>query len=112
MPPDQRQVEFVSHHIIRQEFNHRQIVERASEGQLIAHLKRNSHLVHPPEGEPYCTNGQIIYYYELTGGLLAVAHQYLRPDATLGGSGRPDPKRLVLADKILAVKSKPPIVSR
>jgi len=105
MPPDQLPVEFVSNHIIRQEFNQQQIIERVKEGKVVAHLKRNSHLAHPPQGEPYCTNSQIIYYYERTGGLLAVAHQYYRPDATLGGSGKPDPKRLVLEDKILAVRS-------
>lgn len=109
MSPHQRPVEYVSNDIIRQEFNNRQIAERSLSGEIIAYLKRNSHLSRPPQGEPYCTNSQIIYYYEPGGGLLAVAHQYLRPDSTLGGSGKPDPKRLILPDKILAVRSKPPI---
>jgi hypothetical protein len=27
---------------------------------------------------------------------VAVMHQYLRPDGTIGASGQPDPKRLVV----------------
>lgn len=108
MPPDQLPVEYVSSDIIRQEFNRHHIDEKVKSGQVIAFLKRNSHLSSPPEGEPYCTHSQIIYYYTQSGhllSLLAVAHQYLRPDATIGGSGKPDPKRLYLPDKILAVRS-------
>jgi len=108
MPPDQRTVEYVSSNIIRQEFNRLQIEFRASLGELSKIIKRNSHIAHPPEGVPYCTNSQIIYYYEPGNVLLAVAHQYLLPDGSLGGSGKPDPKRLVLSDRILAVKSIPP----
>jgi hypothetical protein len=40
----------------------------------------------------------MLTYYETTHGTLveiARAHQYLRPDDTLGLSGKPDPKRVV-----------------
>jgi len=108
MPPNQRPVEYVSNDIIRQEFNRLQIEFRASLGELLKILTRNKHLSQPPEGVPYCTNSQIVYYYEPGNLLLAVAHQYLLPDGTLGGSGKPDPKLLVLPDRTIAVKSTPP----
>ena len=108
MPPDQCPVEYVSNNIIRQAFNRLQIEFRANLGELSKTISRNSHLAHPPEGIPYCTNSQIIYYYEQGNILLAVAHQYLLPDGTLGGSGKPDPKRLILSDRILAVRSAAP----
>jgi hypothetical protein len=47
-----------------------------------------------------------VYYYTQDGNPIAVVHQYLRPDGTIGASGRPDPKRLFLEDRILAVRSR------
>ena len=35
---------------------------------------------------------------------MAVVHQYLRVDGTLGASGRPDPKVLYLAEEIVMVE--------
>lgn len=106
MPRSQpsKPIEWVTKTKIRQQFNKSHIVEQAQSGQLYAYVKRSSHPNSPPPGEPYCTHSQILFYYTLTGQPIAVAHQYLRPDGTIGGSGRPDPKRLFLANKIMAVK--------
>jgi hypothetical protein len=46
--------------------------------------------------EPPGTKSQIIAYLDAKGRMIAVVHQYLRPDGTLGASGRPDPKKLLL----------------
>jgi hypothetical protein len=103
--PTNKPIEWVTNDIIRQIFNESQLASRASNGELILHLKRNSH----PEkinNEPYCTNSQIVYYYSQSNVPLAVVHQYLRPDGTLGGSGKPDPKRIFLPDKIISIRSK------
>ncbi len=32
---------------------------------------------------------------------VALVHQYVRPDGTLGGSGLPDPKVLVVGNEVL-----------
>ncbi len=44
----------------------------------------------------------ISYVYE--GTEIARAHSYLRPDGSIGGSGKPDPK-LVVADGKLYIPS-------
>jgi hypothetical protein len=99
-------VEWVDEEVIRQYFNDSQFHERAKSGALVTRIKRNSHCLRPPAGEPFCTHSQIVYYYTRNGDLLAIVHQYLRPDGTIGASGLPDPKRLVLQDRIIAVRSK------
>jgi len=44
-----------------------------------------------PPREPPGTRSQSVPYY-LMGVKIAVCHQYLRPDGSLGASGLPDPK--------------------
>lgn len=47
----------------------------------------------PRAGQPLQTMSQLIGYFE-DGKLVAKAHQYLRPDGSIGASGKPDPKWL------------------
>jgi len=101
-------VEWVTEDIIRQYFNDGQFVEKLKSGQLVAHTKRSSHPNKPPRGEPICTWSQIVYYCTLSGRTIAIVHQYLRPDGTIGASGLPDPKSLILKDKIISVRFKRP----
>lgn len=52
---------------------------------------RERHPAQPKANEPFCTWNQIISY--VAGGVeIGRAHRYVRPDRTLGASGRPDPK--------------------
>ena len=41
------------------------------------------------------TKSQFVEYWDRSGNLVAPVHQDRRADGTLGGSGKPDPKRLV-----------------
>lgn len=104
MPPNSDSIEWVSKPIIRQIFNEYKFAEKAAHGEFRTEIKRNSHLNSPPASEPYCTNSQIIMYFN-EDEVVAIVHQYLRPDGTLGGSGKPDPKRLILGDRILSIRS-------
>lgn len=97
--------DWVSDNIIRQQFNKSQIFEQAKSGKLKTKVKRSSHLKNPPPTEPYCTYSQILFYSSQKGKPLAIVHQYLRPDGTIGASGRPDPKVFHLPNRILAVKT-------
>jgi hypothetical protein len=54
-------------------------------------------------GERRCTRSQMVAYYESDGRLVALVHQYRRPDGSLRG-GRPDPKRLVYQGRTLAIQ--------
>jgi len=51
----------------------------------------------PPDknsGEPPGTLSQIVAYLDSQGRPVAIVHQYVRKDGSLGGGGRPDPKKL------------------
>lgn len=73
-------------------FNRARFWERAQQGefhQVIISEGKNS-----PPHEPAGTRSQMVSYRDANGDEVARVHQYLRPDGTLGASGRPDPKRL------------------
>ena len=59
----------------------------------------------PARNEPYCTLSQMVYYCTPKGRPIALVHQYLHADGSLGASGLPDPKRLYLHDRIIAIKT-------
>ena len=62
---------------------------------LIRHMPmKESHPSPQPASEPFCTRSQMISYMDAQGTEVARVHQYLRPDGTIGGSGKPDPKRI------------------
>ena len=50
--------------------------------------------------------GQFLEYIDKKGQWHAQAYQYLRPDGTLGASGKPDPKRIRKDGKIWALDTK------
>jgi hypothetical protein len=54
-----------------------------------------------PPHEPPGTMSRIIVYYTAELDRIALAHEYRRPDGTLGGSGQQDPKRIYLDGEIL-----------
>jgi hypothetical protein len=98
-------VEFVSREIIRDIFNNGQYAERVASGELIAVVKREWHPKKPLSGEPVCTRSQMLFYCTPKREVVAEVHQYRRRDGSLGASGKPDPKRLFLREKVLAVRS-------
>lgn len=106
LTPDPRPIVYVSEEEIRTIFNDNRFYEKLLAGELVASKKRNSHTA--PDGEPYCTHSQIVNYYDKAGNRIAVVHQYERPDGTLGASGKPDPKRIWLEDRIISVRTRPP----
>ncbi len=83
---------------LRRMFNDGGYWSLAQAGVLLSNLQRDGHPSPEHSGEPYCTRSQIIGYYDQGGNRVAVVHQYLRPDGTVGGSGKPDPKHLVEGD--------------
>jgi len=58
---------------------------------LRAVVIKERHPARPVAGEPYCTHSQMVSY--VAGATeIARAHRYLRPDGSVGASGKPDPK--------------------
>lgn len=61
----------------------------------------------PPQegsGEPPGTLSQIVAYLDSQGRQVAIVHQYLRKDGRLGGSGKPDPKKMFHGGRIYVVR--------
>lgn len=90
-PPVQK----VSAAELRQRFNDGRYWERMQAGEFNLILVQERHPSPWRSGQPTCTRSQIIAYVDKRGHRVALVHQYLRTDGTLGGSGRPDPKRLL-----------------
>ena len=103
-PPPADEVEYISPKSIREIYNRSQYPSMIAGGQLNSLYLRNDHLKEPEKrGEPPCTHGQTIRYSDMDGQWVVVIFQYLRPDKSIGGSGRPDPKRLRIGNKIFIV---------
>lgn len=103
--------QWVTPDIICQEFNQRQFYEKAQRGELVQHVFHyNTHLKRSQRkelGEPHCTRSQMVIYYDSNGEPVALVHQYKRRDGSLGGSGKPDPKRLFVSGQVIAVRQSP-----
>jgi hypothetical protein len=87
-------------------FNEGGYQQLAESGELQSRLLKDGHPAPPRSGDPLCTRSQTLAYINAEGEKVAVVHRYLRPDGSLGASGRPDPKRL-FEDGVLYVLFEP-----
>jgi hypothetical protein len=74
-------------------FNARRDWERVLAGELDA-IVLDSHPPGPDANQPSGTLSEILSIRTKDGVELSRVHRYLRPDGSIGGSGRPDPKKL------------------
>ncbi len=81
---------------LRAVFNRERYWERAKGGELTSVLMKDRHPSLSKAKEPFCTKSQMVSYRDGAGNEVVRVHQYLRPDGTLGASGRPDPKLLLM----------------
>lgn len=79
---------------MRCRFNKGRYWQRMLAGEFRAQCKRDRHPAPAAAGQPFCTRSQEVIYFDNKGVEIARVHQYLRPDQTLGGRGKPDPKML------------------
>lgn len=98
----------VSSDELRRLFNLGRYWERVQNGERYSVVLRERHPAPRESGQPPCTLSQILSYRDQTGNEVARVHQYKRPDGTLGGSGRPDPKRLVHDGILYRLQSRRP----
>jgi hypothetical protein len=93
---------------LRQMFNDGRYYERFLAGELLALVGDDRHPSAPAAREPNCTRSQIVHYYDVQlREKVAIVHQYVRPDGSLGASGRPDPKRIKDGDTIYSLALPP-----
>jgi len=81
---------------LRQLFN-THLYPRIRRGELAAQVQVSRHPSAPKASVPFCTRSQMLRYVE-SGEVVAIVHQYLKPDGTLGASGLPDPKYVRIGD--------------
>jgi hypothetical protein len=87
---------------LRRLFNEGRYYERVLSGELAERIrmdKPTKGTLHTPVG----TRSQSVEYYDQEGQRVAVVHQYLLPDGTLGASGRPDPKMLLVGNVLYKI---------
>lgn len=89
---------------IRKLFNDGQYAEKAETGELSQKIMREGHPSPKRSGQPFCTRSQIIAYLDSQWRRVAIVHQYLRRDGTLGASGKPDPKKLFHLGQLYVVR--------
>lgn len=69
-----------------------------------------NHLASPSSGQPPGTLSQEVYYIDpQTNVEMARVHQFVRSDGTLGGSGKPDPKRLFVDGTLYRLRKGAPV---
>ena len=89
-------IERVTEEKLRKLFNEKYL-PRIEAGEIQEKVRRGAER-HPSltlANEPYCTRSQEVSYIDpSTNQEVARAHRYLRPDGTLGASGKPDAKRV------------------
>jgi len=76
-------------------FNREQYWERVQSGEFKAVLLEDRIPAHIEADVPRGTRSQMISYRDVNGDEVARVHQYLKPDGSIGASGKPDPKRLL-----------------
>jgi hypothetical protein len=97
-------VDWVSKDYIRRIFNEGDYLQKIESNELVPFFKERHHPSNPPAGEPICTWSELLVYYTEELDPVVEVHRYLRPDQTIGASGRLDPKRIFLEDRVLAVQ--------
>lgn len=89
----------VSANELRVLFEEGKYLERIENGELTAKVLKDGP-ARRRSGEPAGTRSQIVGILDSDGLTIAIVHQYRRPDGTLGASGKPDPKKLVVAGQV------------
>src|ERR1700674_5209429 len=79
---------------IQRLFNNGNYWTRMQGGEFTAVVKKDRHPSPAKSWMPFCTRSQIVAYFDSAGTKISIVHQYLKPDGTLGASGKPDPKLL------------------
>lgn len=75
-------------------FNEGNYWQRAAAGEFQQVVLESRHPSLTAANEPFCTYSQMVSYRDEEGKEVARVHQYVRPDGSVGASGKPDPKRL------------------
>ena len=99
-----RQIKRVSATELRYLFNSGGYWAQLQEGKVSARILERNHPSAPLANVPFCTTSELVSYIDGRGQEVARVHQYRLRDGTLGASGRPDPKYLLVGDTLYLLK--------
>lgn len=89
---------------IREKFNEGPLLQQIEKGELVEKMLRDKVLKSPKSYQgPTGTRTQYIRYTDSNGTLIVEFHRFLRPDGTLGATGKPDPKKLRVGKELWVV---------
>ena len=80
---------------MRKLFNDNGLWEKLTQGELTSVILE-SRPAPIDAGQDPGTLSQMLSYRDAGNNELARVHQYLKPDGTIGGKGKPDPKRVFI----------------
>ncbi len=86
----------VSKEELRLMFNSGCFRDRLHSGELYSTVRVENHPSPSKAIEPICTLSQILAYKDANNQMVALVHQFKRTDGSIGGSGLPDPKLLLI----------------
>jgi hypothetical protein len=83
---------------MRRIFNEARFEERVRKGELTEKVTRektiNPEITKVGENVPLESTSQGVRYFDKRGNEICRAHRYIKPDGTIGGKGKTDPKRI------------------
>lgn len=81
-------------------FNNECFLQRINSGELREIIEKDKHPAPLGSGQAWCTHSQFITYLDSENQEVVRVFRYWREDGSLGASGLPDPKRLIINDVI------------
>jgi hypothetical protein len=76
------------------------LAKKAEDGELLQVVEREAP-ARRQANQPAGTMSRMVWYVDTDRVKIALVHEYRHPDGSIGGSGRPDPKRLDINGEIL-----------
>jgi hypothetical protein len=105
--------DWVDENTIRAAFNDAQVWDQVLAGRYRMSVRASRPA--PPVGQSGQEAGTLSQMIDITddrGQFVASAHRYLRPGQDPLFGGRPDPKRLVVGGRMLALRARPGMITR
>jgi hypothetical protein len=104
MTDDSTPIKEISREEMRDLFETHQVLQKIATNELTTVLLRERHSDPIKSGQVFCTYSQILSIQDNKSDQIAIAHQYKKPDRTIGASKKPDPVWMYIGGIIYKVK--------
>ena len=104
MTNDSTPIKEISKQEMRDLFYENQLLQKINKHELTLVLLKERHSDPIKSGQVFCTYSQLLSIQDDKGNDIARAHQYKRPNGTIGASGMPDPLWMFIGGVIYKLK--------